>query len=143
MSYAVLTLCIVFMINMGLFLAGSPEVNSPMLGFTKALFTSDYNVDWSSLIPDSSSILTKLIMIGTITALVLVVSNMMNPTASLTGNFNTFHVMTVLAMAVFITFLAVPNFAAMGFPDMVSTVIQAVFGFMVVLSIFGLMKGGN
>lgn len=143
MSYAGFLLAIVFFINLGLFLAGSPEVNSPMLGLVKAVSGTDYNIDWSALIPSGTDLLVKLLQIGAITGVVLVVSNMMNPTASLTGNFNTFHVMTVLAMSVFITFLAVPNFGAMGIPEPLGGVIQAIFGFMIVLAVYGLMNGRN
>jgi len=128
---------------MVLFLAGSPEVNSPMLGLLKALGGSGGNINWSFLIPSADDLLTKLIMIGSITALVLVVSNMMNPTASLTGNFNTYHVMTVIALSMFITFLAIPNISAMGMPEPLGTIISVFIGFLIVLSIFGMLKGGN
>lgn len=138
MSYAVLTLCIVFMVNLFLFLAGSPEVNSPMLAILSGVSSGSYNIDWTQFFT-----LTRLIQITAVTAIILVVSNLMNPTASLTGNFNTFHVMTVLAISVFISFLAVPNFGAMGIPEPANTVIQVFFGFLVVLSMFGLFKGGN
>ena len=138
MSYATFTLTIVLFINLALFLAGSPEVNSPMLGLVKGIATGDFNINWGSFFS-----ISKLLQIGVVTALVLAVSAALSPASVLTGSFATFHTLTVISVAIFISFLAIPNFSVMGFPYPLDFVVNVIFGFMVLLSIFGLMKGGE
>jgi hypothetical protein len=136
MSFASFTLAIVLFINLFFFLAGTPEVNSPMLGLIKGISTGSYNVDWSQFFSFS-----KLLQIGSIITLVLIVSTALSPASTLTGSFATFHALTIIATAIFISFCAIPNFGAMLIPSPLDSVINIMFGFMVTLSIFGMMKG--
>lgn len=138
MSWAMMVLCIVFAVNVVLFLSGSPEVNSPMLGILAGVVDGNYNVDWSVFFSTG-----RLLSIALVAGIILAVSVMMNPTANLTGNFNTFHVLNVIAISIFISFLAVPNFGTMGIPEPINTVVQAFFGFLVVGAVFGLFNGRN
>lgn len=136
MSYATLVLCIVLMLNLILFLVGSPEVNSPMLGVLKAIITGNWNINWSVFFTYE-----KLIMIGAIVLIIALVSSLISPASTLTGSFATFHTLNVIAISLFITFLSFPNFSIMNIPEPLSTIMNVMFGFLLVVAIIGLLRG--
>lgn len=136
MSYATLMLSIVLMLNLLLFLVGPPEVNSPMLGVLKAIITGNWNINWFKFFD-----FWKLLMIGYIAGLIALVSGEISPSSTLTGSFATFHALNVIAISLFITFLAFPNFSVMNIPEPLLTILNVMFGFLLVVTIIGLFRG--
>jgi len=142
MSWAGITLTIVLMVNLLLFLGCmrpedcSGEVNSPMLGLLKGVITGNFAIDWGAFFT-----IAKLIQIVAIIGVVATVSLMLSPSTALTGSFATVHTLTIIGMALFISFFALPNFSALGIPEPVNSIISIIFGFMAVMSIMGFMRG--
>lgn len=136
MSWASVTLTIVFALNLLVFLSGQPEANSPMLGVLKGVMTGNFNIDWGQIFTWN-----KLLQIGIITVLVLAVSTALSPATAVTGSFSTVHVLTIIGICFFISFVALPNFSFMGLPYLLSNILNIFIGFMVVMSIIGFMRG--
>jgi hypothetical protein len=136
MSWASITLTIVVVINILFFLAGDSELNSPILGILKGFVTGTFNIDWSALLSWGN-----LAHLGAITVLATGVSLALNPTAILTGNYVTIQTLTIIAISIFVGLFALPNFGASGIPEPLLTIISVTFGFMAVMSIFGLLRG--
>lgn len=136
MSYASLTLTIVFVVNLLFFLMGTTEVNSPMLGLLKGIISGNYEFDFSSIFN-----VRNLVIVSSLIVVTGVISAIMSPGSVLSGNFSTIHVLTIIAIGVFASFLAVPNFSAFGIPEPLGTIINVFFGFLVIMSVFGLLRG--
>lgn len=134
MSFATTVLCILFAVNLLFFLAGEPEVNSPMLAILKAFFYGG-EVDWGELIKGWFT-LQNLAITG---VLILSVEFLSPPLVS--GGFGATHVPLIFAIAIFVILFLIPNFGAIGFPFPVDMIIYLIFGFMGVLSIFGILRG--
>lgn len=133
MSYASMFLMVALFINIFIFLAGQPMANSPMIGFMMSIYSGSPN--WGMLLN------TNLLWLGAICAAVGIVSIWISPMSALTGNFSTVHVMTIMAMALFITLFAIPNFSVFGFPYPIGELINTIFGAMIMLSIMGFLRG--
>lgn len=136
MSYATLTLTIVLFLNIAMFLTAETASNSPMLGIIKGIVTGNFDIQWSSIFSR-----TKLTQLGIILGLVTVVSILMSPASLLTGNFATVHALTIIGIASFMFFSAIPNFSMMGIPEPLSSLLSIFIGFLVTLSIIGFLKG--
>lgn len=138
MSYATLALTIAFFINLFIFLAGQPAASAPMLALIKMIATGSGNVDWGAFFT-AGRLLWMLAIAGIIGA----ASFMLSPPASLTGSFATIHAVTVVAIAVFVTFFALPNFAFMAIPEPLASIISMFFGFIILQAILGFLGGGR
>jgi hypothetical protein len=139
MSYATIVFVIILSINLILFLGGSPDVNSPMLAIARNVYGGS-TIDVNQLI-NLDVIRNAAIMAG----VVWVISSLLSVGSSITG-YTSMHTMTVLALAIFITFVGLPNFQNMGFPvvngiNVISYVLYTVFGAMFILAIVGLVRG--
>jgi hypothetical protein len=135
-SIAEMVLFMVFVVNFGLFFIGSSPVQPPMIALLKAVTTGNYNINWGQLFNP-----LQLIELSVIAGLFLAVSQIISPGSVFTGNFATVHVPLVITAAMFITFFAVPNFAAMGIPEPLNTMLNVFFGFITLMAIFDLFGG--
>lgn len=134
MSYAVTLLCIIFAINLLIFLLGPAEANAPMLAVLKGLFFGG-NIDWSKIIFSWSTIAGMAVAGGIIAALLALSPPLMS------GGFGAVHVPLIFAIAIFVVLALIPNFSFMGFPPPIDTIIYAIFGFMLAMSVYGLLRG--
>lgn len=48
----------------------------------------------------------------------------------------------VIGLAIFTNLIFVPNFSAMGIPEPISTILQVFLGFLIILGVFGVFRGG-
>lgn len=148
MGFASMTLFILFFVNFGFFLVAPATFNSPLLSVAKAIITSDWNIDWSSILSWDTG--TKLLIMGGVTGLVMFISAALTTTASFGTNigvttgsqFNAVHTLLVIALAMFLFFAAVPNFSAM-FPTAPQLVdfLDYIFGFIIIMSVWGIFRG--
>jgi len=141
MSYATWALTVAFFINLFIFLAGQPQANAPMIGLLQAVITGNLStINWGYMFSSAT-----LIQVGAITALVYGVSWALsfNPAQILsgTGTFGAIHALSVIAIAVFAVFFAIPNFTFMGLPNPINIIVQVFFGLIVVTALEGLYRG--
>jgi hypothetical protein len=136
MSYASMALTIAVVLNLGLFLAGSPEVNSPALALLKGLITGNFETVLSSIFT-----LRNTAIIGVVALVAFGISSAMSPASVLLGSNATQHALTILAIGIFASLFLMPNIGAMAIPEPVATIIEVFLGFIAVLAIFGLLRG--
>jgi len=141
MSFASTSLCILFAVNLLVFLVGNSEMNSPMLGLLKALAEGgfsdigpvvSYALSWEFI----SQLAGKFLIVGAIAGIMIVLSPPL-----LGGGYGAIHIPLLFAMIMAITLFLIPNFSAMGFPFPLDMIIYSLFGLGWVLSIFGLLRG--
>jgi len=48
----------------------------------------------------------------------------------------------IIGLAIFTNLVFIPNFSAMGIPEPISTILQVFLGFLIILGIFGVFRGG-
>jgi hypothetical protein len=107
-----------------------------MIGVLSAVF-SGHGVDWARLLTYGN-----LASIGTVIALVSIVTIALNPTSVITGgSFAGVHALTVVGIAVFIALFALPNFAYMGLPTELNLIANLFLGFLATMSIYGMLRG--
>lgn len=146
MSYATLTLTIIFALNLGLFLwtygsAGGCDVCSPMLNITAGILKGDAGIDWSSkaMLGATGTVIVTALGVAAIT---LLVSKVLGGIAGgLTGTSSQANPLMVIALAFFIVFAAIPNLSAMGLPTVIDFVFRSILGFMAMLGVFGILRG--
>jgi hypothetical protein len=136
MSYATLTLSILFFLNLFVFLAGQPASNAPMLALVR--------VYMSGSVLDLGHYLTvgNLINWGVITGIVIVAVAALSGVGNVTGNtFGGVHALSVIGISLVFALFAIPNFAYMGLPTTISYILTSLLSFMIALSVIGLFKG--
>lgn len=134
-------------------------VNSPMLAIIQGVFGGN-GTCWSCIFNSIGANGSNYLILAAIITLVTAVSAALTTQTSLgtsgvnvsTGSaFNAVHVLTVVAIALFMVFAAVPNFAVMfcgvnvcppGLPQSsLVLMLNMIFGFMIVMSVYGIFKG--
>jgi hypothetical protein len=162
MSFATLMITILFFLNIGLaLLPGYPGANGTGTGVNgtstkcsnllictvRVIFFKDYNVNWGAIFTPS-----YFLIVASLCTLIITVSSLLtitysggigtNPINVSSGSqFNAVHTLTIIAIALFISFASVPNFSVMGFPSQLSDMLTMIFGFFVILSVWGIFKG--
>ena len=139
LSYASLALTIVIVLNLGLFLLAPPGANSPAIGLLKGMITGNLDsMDWGYIFS-----LRNLAIIGTLCVVTFAIASGMSPGSVLTGSFQTFHVLTILGIGIFVGLFALPNISFMGIPDPIASIVQVFFGSLMLFGVMGFLKGGE
>jgi hypothetical protein len=139
MSYATLALTVVIVINLGLFLLAPPGANSPAIGLIKLMITGNLSsMDWGYIFS-----LRNVAIIGTLCVVTWAIASGMSPGSVLSGGFQTFHVLTILGIGIFVALFALPNIGFMGIPEPIASIIQVFFGSLMLFGVMGFLKGGE
>jgi hypothetical protein len=141
-----MTLTIIFALNLGLFFwtygdVGGCSVCSPMLNITAGIMNGNYGINWTSMLAQGG----KVILTATaISGIILLISwALSGASGGLTGATSQANPLVVIGLAFFIVFAAIPNFSAMGLPDILDFAIRAILGFMAMLGVLGIMRGNE
>jgi len=137
MSYQTLALTIALFVNLFVWLVGPAGVQAPMIGLIRGVMTGNFT---------GISLTTFLVAVATASGIALAVfaitALLSGPASLVTGaTFGGMHAMTVISIAVFVAFFALPNIGFMGIPEPVATIVNVFFGFMVFMGIEGLITG--
>jgi hypothetical protein len=146
MSYASMTLSIIFIINLGLFLwsfngESGCSVCSPMFNITASMLDNKNAVSWTSgyLFAEGGKIILTALSLSGIIWLVQV--RLSGASGGLTGATSQVNPLLIIALSFFVVFAALPNFSGLGLPNVLDIAIRSIFGFMVMLSVFGILRG--
>lgn len=140
MTMATNLLMILLAINLGLFVFGNPEVNSPMLAVIKSFylaFTGSPN--WSLIITTFGS---SLWIYGALFLLIIAAAVATGANFITTGGgYGSIMTLQVLAIAIFSSLILMPNFAGFGFPSMLEYILDIIFGGMITVTVISMLKG--
>lgn len=112
----------------------------------------DSKVSWTDVVCQvatesfTSSTLTLIgIIIGVIIALSLATGSLNVSLLGIGGGgsgYGAVHALTIIAIVIFMTFIALPNFSCL-FPNMeeIAFILKIIFGSFIVVSVFGIMRG--
>ncbi len=135
MSLVTNMILILLGINLMIFVFGSPENNSPMLGLVKGIATGSWGNFFYSL---ATSSWIYIVLIGLV-ALAAYATGA-NPLTG-GGGYGAVLVLQILGIAVVFSILAFPNFATFGFPAMIEYTIDIVMGGFIVVIVIALLRG--
>lgn len=134
MTIATNLLVIMLAINLMIFVFGSPENNSPMLGVVKGIVMGNF---WQVL----ESIGTSAWIYGILIGLIAGVAFLTGAFPGTGGGYAALLVLQVLAIAIFSAVLLFPNFSTFGFPAMIEYILDVIFGGFTVITVVSLLRG--
>lgn len=136
MSYATMTISILFFLNLFVFLAGQPEANAPMLGLVRAYINGSV-LDLTHYLS-----IGMLINWGVIALLISAAVAALSGVGNVTGStFGGVHALQLIAISLVFALFAVPNFGFMGLPSLLSFILSSFLSLMIALTVIGLFKG--
>lgn len=143
MGYGSTIIIIMLFVNIVLWLGSlatdNSEINTPIISTLTAVATGDT----LSLIPSlttyigSSGTVIGLIILGIIGLSVATGSNYLTSG----GGQGVVHAPMLIGLFIFLTLGLVPNFSVMGFPYPLDTVLYSIFGLMVAIGVYGVVRG--
>lgn len=142
MSIATNLLLIMLSINLMLFVFGNPENNSPMLASIKTIYQmTTGSGDWITFF-NSYATLGNLTIFGILMGVVLLGALATGANWITTGGgYGAILTLQVLAIAIFVPLMLMPNFSTFGFPTMIEYVLDIIFGGLITVTVISMLKG--
>jgi hypothetical protein len=119
-----------------------------------AKIAGDTNINWTDVLSSiTQATLQSLPIIGILITVMIALSALTGSVnVSLTGvgggggGFGTVHALTIVAIIIFMNFVAMPDITCMGFPTIngfgiIDFIVRIIFGSLIVVSVFGLLRG--
>lgn len=142
MTMATNLLLILLAINLGFFVFGNTDVNSPILASFKVIYQiSTGSGDWISFINSYASLSTLTIFGALITVVALGALATGANWITTGGGYGSMLSLQVLAIAIFLPLLLMPNFHPIGFPAIIETVLDVIFGGLITVTVISMLKG--
>jgi len=143
MGYGTTIMSIVLFVNLVIFIGALATDNSSITSPVISTLVSVYNGDLVSIIPNIASYIGSAgTIIGLIIISIVALSYATGSTA-LTGGGGYGATQTPMLIGIFIftSLTLIPNFSVMGFPDHLDTVLYAIFGLMLAIGLYGIIRG--
>jgi len=145
MSIGINLLIVIIVINLFVFIFGEPSANAPALAIIKGfygLFTG--SPSWENLMSafgNTTMWAVYLALMGII-ALASIATGSIGLTSGGSG-YGAVMALQTLGIALFFSMCLMPNFSSpsFGFPDTIVTILDVIFGSMIVTSVISLLKG--
>jgi len=124
------------------FVFGNPENNSPILGSIKTIFLiSQGTGSWITFF-NSYATLSTLAIFGVLCSVLALASIATGANWITTGGgYGSIMALQILAIAIIIPMLLMPNFSTFGFPAMIEYILDIIFGGWITVTIIALLKG--
>ena len=145
MSIGINLLIIIIVINLFVFIFGEPSANAPALGIVKGfygLFTG--SPSWENLMSafgNTTMWAVYLALMGVIMLASLATGSIGITTGG--SGYGAVMALQTLGIALFFGLCMMPNFSSpsFGFPDTIVTILDVIFGGMIIVAVISLLKG--
>jgi hypothetical protein len=148
MSVTLNILLLMISINLFLYLGYRAELigNVMSTGFmTLASIAGDQSISWTTIV--ASGIYSFLSSIPIVGVLILIMGalSLVTGQAGLTGvgggGYGAMHALTIVAITIFVNFVCMPDITGLGLPTEITFLTRTLIGMMIMVAIFGLMRG--
>lgn len=148
MGYGTTIMIIILFVNLLVYLGtlatqtDDSNINSGIISTVSDLASGNVTSAIQGLIPTISNYSGTITVIGLILGVIIALASLTGSIPLLSGGgYGVTQLPLIVGLFVFLSFATIPNFSAMGFPAPVDTVFYVVFGIMLAVGFYGVIRG--